>query len=100
MGGFAMEFSQNQQLTQQMHLSHQMLQSVNFLMMNHMELTANLYEEVQSNPALEIIRDAQLDIGDVLQRKKKKNQEETPLYKKNPPDAATQFQQALLRCLT
>lgn len=95
MGGFAMEFSQNQQLTQQMHLSHQMLQSVNFLMMNHMELTANLYEEVQNNPALEIIRDAQLDIGAVLQRKKKKNLEETPLYKKNPPDAATQFQQFL-----
>lgn len=30
MGGFAMDFSQNQQLTQQMHLSPQMLQSVNF----------------------------------------------------------------------
>lgn len=95
MGGFAMEFSQNQQLTQQMHLSHQMLQSVNFLMMNHMELTTNLYEEVQNNPALEIVRDAQLDISGVSQRKKKKNQEETPLYKKNPPDAATRFQQFL-----
>ena len=95
MGGFAMEFSQNQQLTQQMHLSHQMLQSVNFLMMNHLELTSNLYQEVENNPALEIVRDAQLDFEGVLQRKKKKNLEEIPLYKKNPPDAATRFQQFL-----
>ena len=71
MGGFAMDFSQNQQLTQQMHLSPQMLQSVNFLMMNHLELAASLYEEVQKNPALEIVRDAQLDIDRVRQQKKK-----------------------------
>ena len=95
MGGFAMEFSQNQQLTQQMHLTPQMLQSVNFLMMNHLELTSNLYEAVQNNPALEILRDVQLDIGIVRQQKKKRNLEDAPLYKKNPPDAATNFQQFL-----
>ena len=58
MGGFAMDFSQNQQLTQQMHLSPQMLQSVNFLMMNHLELAASLYEEVQKNPASRTISNA------------------------------------------
>ena len=96
MGGFTMEFSQNQQLTQQMKLSPQMLQSVNFLMMNHMELTANLYEEVQNNPALEIVRDAQLDISGISQQKKKKNLEEIPLCEKDSPDAATKFQQFLV----
>ena len=94
MGGFAMDFSQNQQLTQQMHLSPQMLQSVNFLMMNHLELAASLYEEVQKNPALEIVRDAQLDIEKVRQREKTRNWEEFS-FSKNPPDAATNFQQFL-----
>ena len=94
MGGFAMDFSQNQQLTQQMHLSPQMLQSVNFLMMNHLDLAASLYEEVQKNPALEIVRDAQLDIDRVRQQKKKRNREEFA-FSKETPDAATHFQQFL-----
>ena len=94
MGGFTMDFSQNQQLTQQMHLSPQMLQSVNFLMMNHLDLAASLYEEVQKNPALEIVRDAQLDIDKVRQKKKKRNREDFA-FSKETPDAATHFQQFL-----
>lgn len=94
MAGFSMDFSQNQQLTQQMHLSPQMLQSVNFLMMNHMELTANLYDEVQKNPALEIVRDAQLDISSVYQRERRHDLESISFFKA-PPDASTNFQQFL-----
>lgn len=94
MAGFSMEFSQNQQLTQQMHLSPQMLQSVNFLMMNHMELTANLYDEVQKNPALEIVRDAQLGISTVYQRERRRDLESAS-FSKASPDASTNFQQFL-----
>ncbi len=94
MAGFSMEFSQNQQLSQQMHLSPQMLQSVNFLMMNHMELTANLYDEVQKNPALEIVRDVQLDISSVCQRERRRNLDSFS-FLKAPPDAGTNFQQFL-----
>ena len=39
MGGFAMDFFQSQQMSQQMQLSPQMLQSLNILMMNHYDLT-------------------------------------------------------------
>jgi RNA polymerase sigma-54 factor len=95
MAGFSMEFSQNQQLSQQMTLSPQMLQSLNFLMMNNQDLTTCIYEEVQKNPALEIVKDAQCEIFEARPREKKKNIEETSPQKTSPSDAATNFQQFL-----
>ncbi|MBQ8560688.1 MAG: hypothetical protein IJ441_03770, partial [Spirochaetaceae bacterium] len=50
-GGFAMDFFQSQQMSQQMQLSPQMLQSLNILMMNHYDLTANIQQLAEANPA-------------------------------------------------
>lgn len=94
MAGFGMNFSQNQQMTQQMHLSPQMLQSLEFLMMNHLDLVEALRDEIQKNPALEITRFPSEDVARVAQKKKAQNQEDFPLYKKSA-DSSDLFQQFL-----
>lgn len=62
MAGFGMDFFQNQQMTQQMHLSPQMQQSLSFLMMSHYELTENIYQAMDLNPALELIHDPKIEV--------------------------------------
>lgn len=50
-----------QQLSQQQKLSYQMIQSINLLSIPTIELSEKIYEEVEKNPALEIVRDVSIE---------------------------------------
>ena len=50
-----------QQLSQQQKLSYQMIQSINLLSIPTIELSEKIYEEVEKNPALEIVRDVSFE---------------------------------------
>ncbi len=52
-----MEMSVTQRLSQQQKLSPQMIQTIGILAMPMDQLRERIYEEVESNPAIEIIRD-------------------------------------------
>ena len=56
MVGLNIEIAQHQ--SQQMQLSPQILQSLSLLSMNSQELSTQIYEESQKNPAIEIISDS------------------------------------------
>lgn len=77
-GGFAMDYFQSQQMSQQMQLSPQMLQSLNILMMNHFDLTENIHQAAEANPAIEIIRDASLDVKSAPAKKRQLQEEFQP----------------------
>lgn len=62
MGGFGMDFFQTQQMSQQLHLSTQMLQSLRFLMMSHYELTENISLALEENPALSLVRPPTVEV--------------------------------------
>ena len=53
-----------QQLSQQQKLSQQTIQAINLLSIPTIELSEKIYEEVEKNPALEIVKDA--SIGNVI----------------------------------
>ncbi|MCR4939911.1 MAG: RNA polymerase factor sigma-54 [Treponemataceae bacterium] len=53
----SMEMSVTQRLSQQQKLSPQMIQTIGILAMPMDQLRERIYEEVESNPAIEIIRD-------------------------------------------
>lgn len=91
MSGLSMDFTQNQQMNQQLHLSPQMIQSLEYLMMNHTDLVETLYEEVHKNPALEITRYPADDVAKVSLRTKSTNQEDRPI-KKAPSSSSDEFQ--------
>ena len=65
-----MNISTQQQLSQQMKLSPQMLQSLSFLAMNSLELNEYIYEEVQRNPALEVAKESSLEASGFLRSPK------------------------------
>ena len=92
MSGIGMDFTQNQQMNQQLHLSPQMLQSLDYLMMNHSDLMEVLYEEEQKNPALEIARYPTDDVTKVSPRTKTTTQEDRP-RKQASSTSADDFQQ-------
>ena len=92
MSGIGMNFTQNQQMNQQLHLSPQMLQSLDYLMMNHSDLMEVLYEEEQKNPALEIARYPTDDVAKVSPRTKTTTQEDRP-RKQASSTSADDFQQ-------
>lgn len=71
MASLGMDFFQNQQMTQQMHLSAQMQQSLNFLMMSHYELRENLYKAIDLNPAIELIREPRIEVKNYSTPQKK-----------------------------
>lgn len=54
-----------QQLSQQQKLSYQMIQSINLLSIPTIELSEKIYEEVEKNPALEIVRDVSFENAEV-----------------------------------
>ena len=58
MGTFAqgLYVSQQQKLSQQMKLSPQQLQSLRILELNNLELRDSIYEEIEKNPFLEIVK--------------------------------------------
>lgn len=70
-----MDFSQQQQLSQQMKLSPQMLQSLSFLAMNSQELADSIYQETLKNPALEIVRESKYEVSGINKVTKNKTQE-------------------------
>jgi len=53
----SMEMSVTQRMSQQQKLSPQMIQTINILAMPMDQLRERIYEEVESNPAIEILRD-------------------------------------------
>ena len=55
-----------QQLSQQQKLSYQMIQSINLLSIPTIELSEKIYEEVEKNPALEIVRDVSFENAEAL----------------------------------
>ena len=63
MGTFAqgLYVSQQQKLSQQMKLSPQQLQSLRILELNNLELRDSIYEEIEKNPFLEIVKDARAE---------------------------------------
>ena len=50
-----------QQLSQQQKLSQQTIQAINLLSVPTLELSEKIYEEVERNPALEIVKDASVE---------------------------------------
>ena len=56
-GMASMEMSVTQRLAQQQKLSPQMIQTINILAMPMDQLRERIYEEVESNPAMEILKD-------------------------------------------
>lgn len=50
-----------QQLSQQQKLSQQTIQAINLLSVPTLELSEKIYEEVEKNPALEIVKDASVE---------------------------------------
>lgn len=74
-GGFAMDYFQSQQMSQQMQLSPQMLQSLNILMMNHYDLAASIQQAAEANPAIEILRDPRLDVTSAPPKKRQLQEE-------------------------
>lgn len=95
-GGFAMDFFQSQQMSQQMQLSPQMLQSLNILMMNHYDLTANIQQLAEANPAIEILRDASLDVKTAPQKKRRLQEEFRPhLHQADREERSDNFQKFL-----
>ena len=50
-----------QQLSQQQKLSQQTIQAINLLAVPTLELSEKIYEEVEKNPALEIVKDASIE---------------------------------------
>lgn len=67
MVGLNIEIAQHQ--SQQMQLSPQILQSLSLLSMNSQELSTQIYEESQKNPAIEIISDSKPSIKPVSAKK-------------------------------
>ncbi len=63
MGTFepSLYLSQQQKLSQQMKLSPQQLQSLRILELNNLELRDSIYEEIEKNPFLEIVKDARAE---------------------------------------
>ncbi len=62
MAGLGMDFFQTQQMSQQMQLSPQMLQSLSFLMMGHYELAENISLALEENPALSLVRPPKVEV--------------------------------------
>ncbi|NLM00628.1 MAG: RNA polymerase factor sigma-54 [Treponema sp.] len=63
-------FSQQQNLQLTQKLSPQMIQSISLMALSVPELSDKIYEEVEKNPALEIIQDANLYSGQIRITKK------------------------------
>jgi len=91
---FGMNVSQQQRQSQQMKMSTQMLQSLSFLTMNNMEFSDYIYEETLKNPALEIIKDRQVESGSVL-RLNKTNPENIRIMNSARDDKSDAFQNFL-----
>ena len=65
-----------QQLSQQQKLSQQTIQAINLLSVPTLELSEKIYEEVEKNPALEIVKDASVENTRIELNSSKKNYED------------------------
>ena len=65
-----------QQLSQQQKLSQQTIQAINLLSVPTLELSEKIYEEVERNPALEIVKDASVENTRIELNSSKKNYED------------------------
>ncbi len=64
-----------QQLSQQQKFSQQTIQAINLLSIPTIELSEKIYEEVEKNPALEIVKDASIENASIKLNSSKKDYE-------------------------
>ncbi len=94
-----MKFNHSQKMQQQLKLSPQMIQSIEILRLPVEELCDRVYQEAEKNPAIEIVRDADLSIRSVVPPKRLQfsNASDTfQLFIENAADHEESLQEHLL----